>query len=475
MLKDNVDVDTIEPSSLGERFAYYSRRVRTLYSEDWDENNIYLGSPEPEPREVDVRVYSLWTRLCSPLFPRLRAFHVRDLHLATSQTHEDVFCTFLQAAALTELMLYVTDEPMELFEDYEEELLECSKRLEVMEIHEEGRGLNHSEGRYDWSTLLADMVPNTTCLRTLHLTILIHYSGLTELATLSTLQELYILDVLGVPESGRYFPSNAFSGLVAFRICDFTPSTRFTQNLLALCSSKTLNNVSLSLYADITMGDVQNILTYTGRYVEVERFRVEVPHVRDCMQCARSWELIGNAMQPLPRLKVLNLVIPITPGLESWLVVKALQLYPCLESWYLSDHEGFINNQPGSPISLAAILCLLHTRPAIMTLPIIIPTRHNRIHQSSCRSRERASGIQAASQAGHRSRCGGWCVAWYMEPPHAEIHVDLSHHASFLVTMLIESAPYGVSVPCLVYDFHASAQRSVVYDKYAMRYRYDAD
>jgi hypothetical protein len=365
MFRDGVKIRNLTVGRLGAPFTRLSRRVQRLHLEEdapHDEGPCPLG--------VDVQVLHVWAALSLSLFPRLRSVLVRDAYLSKSPSHQRVFDTLIRVPALTEFALSVADEPVDLFEDRREQLLELATRLQVLDARCDMRSRDGSGD--DWVGLVGVMVANASRLCVLRLTVPIHYTDLGRLAHVPTLQHLDVRDVVGDPAHGTCLPPNSFSGLVAVSFFDCTPRAQFSQDIVASCSSRTLFRCGFTICSEVIMDDVCTILTQAGRHSNLDTLLLDVRAAQAWSICRPDdWKTLVGAMPALPRLCSLALTLPAALPISGSLVVLVLAFYPSLCTWTLRSAAPH-GPSLGASVSLITLMSLLRPRPHAAALPLVL-------------------------------------------------------------------------------------------------------
>jgi hypothetical protein len=368
---DGVDAERI--SHFGERFAYYTKRVRTLsLNQDHPSSDFTRkGFDNPNHYVVHPAVLVAWGRH-HYLFPLLRALSVcGELSLDLARD-DQALGHFLRASSLTALKVFRAGKLCNLTPDSVDALLHACIGLESMEFRlltdEEDSGQMDTELR-PWPKLLHKMVTSAARLRVLDLwSESIQWETVVHLAAMPTMQLLTANGIFGVPANPSLHVAAPFPALESLDITEDTPHLRLSHSLLQTCIMPHLMSLKIWITdhglwdgLEASVEELHSLLALVGQHcTSLEHLDLNVFSTRlaDIDLC--------RALPSLPHVTVLCLLGTHSNTLDIEGVRRVLALCPRLEVW--EPHSVTLR----APVSLSELLELIQPYPSNSVLPVFI-------------------------------------------------------------------------------------------------------
>jgi hypothetical protein len=357
-------------SDFGQRFALNARR---LLSMDLDEPDSWLRYDQSR-LVLDLRVLLAWSAQ-TDLFPRLRSLSVIDRFINKSEQHAMAFREFLRLISVTQLCIYVSEEPVTMIaaKDMSSLLGACMRMEELIVMVDEYYESYGEGGTHMWADFVGDMLASGARLRVCKLDIPINLAGIISLAHLPNLAELDVRATLvDYPETPSFLPEGAFPRLCVLKVSEDTPSARFTQGILHFRSCSRLRDISLSFHdCTVNSEDTCVVLHRLGNHRSLEHISIHIFHgVADPIR-----DTLLSALSPMPHLKRLYFSSFKPFKMDRVLLDTLLRLCPALCQWECRYFKGWGQDGiSGIPISIADLLRLLNCYPNITKLPVYINT-----------------------------------------------------------------------------------------------------
>jgi hypothetical protein len=354
-----------ELKDLGDRFTYYAKRARRLSLEeevmDWNSGADFFT--------VDVNVLALWATRRN-LFPRLQGLEISPRYLTRSPLHDALLPSFLQSRVARTLRWSINEEPAELFGRHHHVLEDICATVEELHLtmpEFETRPWRNRLG-LGWATFTGRMLAHTARVRELHITTPITWTDLCLVGSLRTLQELKVTNVVHVPAAPLSMPDNALVNLSDLNLVDLSSEAQVSQAILSR-PVNALEWVTVRLPDATTLEHISAVLVGALRQCQLYSLSIEIDEIVGATPTAEEMTSLFQSLPQSATLECLSFVFHQWVPMGITHIDAVLSRYLRLWIW---KWERRSVRAVGCRLSLGDLVHLLHHRPMIRGLPIII-------------------------------------------------------------------------------------------------------
>jgi hypothetical protein len=352
-----------ESLELGERFAFYAKRIRTLSFKKFFKQNHWPSTREMQVIHPDV--YLLWAQV-DYLFTRFCGLIISSDFLSIPRS-TTALNRFLTLRALTSLEIYrgISNDLTAL--------LEC--RTNIMEICHRLQSLTVVPSATGLTNLVNDMLQHTACLRILRTHLPIRFEHILRLSSSSELRELRLQRVVQVPQNPKLLSRAAFRSLRSLRLRDSTLSAELSKCLLDFTSNHYFTTCSLQLEAaDLSLDDLFLVIQHLTKHTTLKRV-----HILACSEKDFTSSIIRSAtlISTFHSLHKLEVLIFFTNGefqLNHDIVTNLISACPRLRTWIMRTKQSHENlwSATSCPMPFLSFLHLLRHNPSLQELPVSV-------------------------------------------------------------------------------------------------------